>query len=84
MKIKDALTMVTGNDEEYEFYSIRILSDCGETLFSLSLEDNGDLVIHSGDTFKLGEKILDTSLCAIPVAANALKIRRMEYKKGES
>ena len=80
MKIVEPYQVLDGNDKPIELGdSITILSDSGHALFNITLDDN-ELYINSGNVSKHNGVTLDDTFTIKPVAANAIRLVKPEYK----
>ena len=83
MNIKLKATYPVNEDENKEIViennSIDILADDGRTLYSLELNEDGQLTVSTSSTVKVNEKILDSQVIVKPKASNVVKISREEY-----
>jgi len=82
MKIRDSMSMLSGNKELTDFPhgGIDILADDGRVLFGLTIKDNL-LRIDSGDVCLHGDVMLNDRFSIEPVAANCVNILKHKYEK---
>jgi hypothetical protein len=82
MKIRDLHATVKGDTTEFTMESggLNIISDDGRVLFSITLTENGGIIIDAGVVCRFKGKKLDDMLAVYPIACNKVNIARNPYK----
>ena len=65
MKIKQTYMATSDDIIEIGYGSIEIIADDGRALYTLTLNDEGDLEVSTGGTVKHSGCILDTAICVL-------------------
>jgi len=82
MRIRCGYAVIDGSDEIHEFKSgcIQVLADHGNTLWDLSLDEDGGLHISVGGCVKFNGVVLDDRPIIKPHAANCFTVVRPKYE----
>lgn len=80
--IRDGHARLAGDTTTTEMPSgcLDILAQDGNTLFSITLCENGVIRVDGGNTCKHEGRILEDRPVIYPIAANVVEIGRKEYK----
>lgn len=82
--IRDGFATINGDKTVCEMPSgsLEIVAQDGRTLFSISIDSEGAIIIWGGSVCKHHERILDDKLILFPVSSNKVCIARPEHSPG--
>lgn len=81
MKIRDEEDYTNGEDEVIEMQgdTIRILADDGWALFSITLTDEGEIIVSASSSCKHKGVLLDSGITITPKAGNSIVVSRPKF-----
>ncbi len=85
LKIRDGHATINGDKTEYEMPSgvLDIISDDGKSLFSITLEECGKIVVSARGICRHERQILDDTIYVQPKYGNMILVLRLPYEEAK-